>query len=69
MRTQALAIPNTNRLANLHLSLLKSAGVPIDKFGDSTILSAQLSARLTLTRDAARSSVAQEERIMNGSLA
>src|SRR5262249_40010230 len=33
-RTQALAIPNTNRLANLHLSLLKSAGVGIDQFGD-----------------------------------
>jgi hypothetical protein len=41
-RTQALAIPNTNRLANLHLSLLKSAGVPIDKFGDSTGPLAQL---------------------------
>jgi hypothetical protein len=41
-RTKALAIPNTNRLANLHLSLLKWAGVGIDKFGDSTGTLSQL---------------------------
>jgi hypothetical protein len=35
-RTRALAIPNSNKLANLHLSLLKHAGVPVDKVGDST---------------------------------
>lgn len=34
-RTQALAIPNTNRMANLHLSLLQSVGVQTDKFADS----------------------------------
>jgi hypothetical protein len=35
-RTKAIAIPNTNRLSNLHLSLLKNAGVTIDSFSDST---------------------------------
>lgn len=34
-RTQALAIPNTNRMANLHLSLLQAAGVPVTSFADS----------------------------------
>jgi hypothetical protein len=35
-RTQALAIPNTNRISNLHLTLLKNAGVGVDAFSDST---------------------------------
>jgi Protein of unknown function (DUF1552) len=35
-RTKALAIPNTNRMANLHLALLQSAGVAADRFADST---------------------------------
>jgi hypothetical protein len=34
-RTQALAIPNTNRMANLHLALLQAVGVQTDKFADS----------------------------------
>jgi hypothetical protein len=34
-RTQALAIPNTNRMANLHLSLLHAGGVDVPKVGDS----------------------------------
>lgn len=34
-RTQALAIPNTNRMANVHLALLQAAGVPATKFADS----------------------------------
>jgi hypothetical protein len=35
-RAAALAIPNTNRLANVHLSMLQAAGVPATSFGDST---------------------------------
>lgn len=35
-RAAAIAIPNSNRLANVHLSLLQAAGVPADKFADST---------------------------------
>jgi len=35
-RAAAIAIPNTNRLSNVHLSLLQAAGVPETKFGDST---------------------------------
>ncbi len=35
-RTTALAIPNTNRLANVHVSLLNAVGVPTTKFADST---------------------------------
>jgi hypothetical protein len=35
-RTAALAIPNTNRMANVHLSLLQAAGVPAESFADST---------------------------------
>jgi hypothetical protein len=35
-RTTALAIPNTNRLANVHVSLLNAIGVPTAKFADST---------------------------------
>lgn len=35
-RATALAIPNSNRLANVHLSLLQAAGVPATTFGDST---------------------------------
>jgi len=34
-RTKALAIPNTNRMANLHLTLLQATGVQVDKFADS----------------------------------
>lgn len=34
-RTQALAAPNTNRMANLHLALLRAVGVEADKFADS----------------------------------
>jgi len=34
-RTKALAIPNTNRLANLSLTLLKNAGVDVAAVGDS----------------------------------
>ena len=41
-RTQALAIPNTNRVANLHLSLLHAAGIDNVKLGDSTGLLPQL---------------------------
>ncbi len=33
--TDALAIPNTNRMANLHLALLQAAGVPATQFADS----------------------------------
>ncbi len=35
-RAAAIAIPNSNRLANVHLSLLQAAGVPATSFGDST---------------------------------
>jgi len=42
LRTQALAIPNTNRVANLHLSLLHAAGIDNVKIGDSTGLLTQL---------------------------
>lgn len=34
-RTRALAIPNTNRMANVHLALLQAAGVPATQFADS----------------------------------
>jgi hypothetical protein len=34
-RAKALAIPNTNRMANVHLTLLQAAGVPATKFADS----------------------------------
>lgn len=34
-RTAALAMPNTNRMANVHLALLKAVGVETDKFADS----------------------------------
>jgi hypothetical protein len=34
-RTKALAIPNTNRFANLHLTLLNAAGVQVPSVGDS----------------------------------
>lgn len=34
-RAKALAIPNTNRMANVHLSMLQAAGVPVTKFADS----------------------------------
>jgi hypothetical protein len=33
---EASAIPNTNKLANVHLSLLQAAGVPATSFGNST---------------------------------
>ena len=32
----AIAIPNTNKLANVHLFLLQAAGVPATSFGNST---------------------------------
>lgn len=35
-RTKALAIPNSNRMANLHLTLLQNLGLQIDRFADST---------------------------------
>lgn len=35
-RAAALAIPNSNRMANVHLSLLQAAGVPAQSFADST---------------------------------
>ncbi len=35
-RAAGIAIPNTNRLSNVHLSLLQAAGVPATSFGDST---------------------------------
>ncbi len=35
-RTSALAIPNTNRMANVHLALLQAVGVPAKSFADST---------------------------------
>jgi hypothetical protein len=35
-RAAAIAIPNTNRLSNVHLSLLQAAGVPATSFADST---------------------------------
>jgi hypothetical protein len=35
-RTQAIAIPNSNRLSNVHVSLLNAVGVPTAKFADST---------------------------------
>ncbi|MFZ5890495.1 MAG: DUF1552 domain-containing protein [Myxococcota bacterium] len=34
-RTRALAIPNTNRMANVHLTMLQAAGVQVTKFADS----------------------------------
>lgn len=34
-RNQALAIPNTNRMANVHLALLNAVGVKTDTFADS----------------------------------
>lgn len=34
-REEALAIPNTNRMANVHLALLQAAGVPVTSFADS----------------------------------
>lgn len=34
-RAAGIAIPNTNRLSNVHLSLLQAAGVPATSFGDS----------------------------------
>lgn len=34
-RTRGLAIPNTNRMANVHLALLQAAGVPVTQFADS----------------------------------
>ncbi len=34
-RTQALAIPNTNRMANVHLALLQAVGIPATQFADS----------------------------------
>ncbi|HKY34465.1 MAG TPA: DUF1552 domain-containing protein [Polyangiaceae bacterium] len=36
-RAAAIAIPNTNRLSNVHLSLLQAAGVPATSFADSTL--------------------------------
>ena len=35
-RAAALKIPNSNRMANVHLSLLQAAGVPATNFADST---------------------------------
>jgi len=35
-RAAAIAIPNSNRIANVHLSLLQAAGVPATSFADST---------------------------------
>jgi hypothetical protein len=35
-RAAALAIPNSNRMANVHLSLLHAAGVPAASSADST---------------------------------
>jgi hypothetical protein len=35
-RAAAIAIPNSNRLSNVHLSLLQAAGVPATSFADST---------------------------------
>jgi hypothetical protein len=35
-RAKAIAIPNTNRISNVHLSLLQAIGVQVDKFADST---------------------------------
>lgn len=35
-RTAAIAIPNTNRMSNVHLSMLQAANVPVTKFADST---------------------------------
>lgn len=37
-RTRALEIPNTNRMANVHLALLQAAGVPATSFADSNQL-------------------------------
>lgn len=34
-RAAALALPNTNRMDNVHLALLQAAGVPADKFASS----------------------------------
>lgn len=34
-RDMAIAMGNTNRFSNLHLTLLKNTGVTVDKFGDS----------------------------------
>lgn len=36
-RAAAIAIPNTNRLSNVHLALLQAAGVPATSFADSTM--------------------------------
>ena len=36
-RAAGLAIPNSNRMANVHLSLLQAAGVPATSFADSTM--------------------------------
>jgi hypothetical protein len=36
-RAAGIAIPNTNRLSNVHLSLLQAAGVPATSFADSTM--------------------------------
>jgi hypothetical protein len=41
-RAAAIAIPNTNRIANLHMSLLHFAGVDVPSVGDSTGLLGQL---------------------------
>jgi hypothetical protein len=35
-RAQAIAIPNTNRMSNVYLSMLQAAGVPATGFADST---------------------------------
>jgi hypothetical protein len=35
-RAAAIAIPNSNRLSNVHLSLLQSVGLPATSFADST---------------------------------
>jgi hypothetical protein len=42
LRAQALAIPNTNRVSNLHLSMLHAAGIDGVSLGDSNGLLAQL---------------------------
>lgn len=35
-RAAAIAIPNTNRISNVHLALLQAAGIPAQSFADST---------------------------------
>lgn len=35
-RAAAIAIPNTNRMSNVHLALLHAAGIPAPSFADST---------------------------------